>query len=150
MTNSRFQKPLIWAVVLSESTHLLCCVLPTVVSVMGLLAGLGMIASLPAGLLEVHDFMHHWEIPMIAASGVILALGWLAILYSDRIDCRSTGCEHGGCAPSKSRAHLVLKIATALFFFNVFVYVVVHRSDWFNANSPLVHSQQADDHAHAH
>ena len=135
--NEKIQKSMVWAVILSESSHLFCCVLPTIVSLMGLLAGLGVIVALPSGVLQLHEFLHEWEIPMIAASGVILALGWIAIRYSDKVDCHSTGCAHGACAPKKSRAHLVLKIATVLFVFNVAVYVVVHRSDWFNEHSPL-------------
>jgi len=145
--NQKIQKSLIWAVILSESSHLFCCVLPTIVSLMGLLAGLGMVATLPAGVLELHEFLHAWEVPMIAMSGVILALGWLAIRYSDKVDCHSTGCVHGACAPRKSRAHLVLKIATVLFIFNVLVYTLVHRSTWFNEHSPLGHHEEHD-HGH--
>ena len=139
--NQKIQKSLMWAVILSETSHLFCCVLPTVVSLMGLLAGLGMVATLPAGVLELHDFLHEWEIPIIASSGVILALGWLAVRHSEKMDCHSTGCHHGTCAPRKNRAHLVLKIATVLFVFNVLVYVAVHRSAWFNDHSPLGHHE---------
>lgn len=150
MADSKMQKSLVWAVVLSESMHLFCCVLPTIVSVMGLLAGLGVVVALPSGMLALHDFLHAWEVPMIALSGVILALGWAVVRYSDKMDCHSTGCAHGACAPRKSRAHLVLKIATALFFFNVLVYTVVHRSEWFNANSPMGHHEEGHEHGHTH
>lgn len=144
------QKPLVWAVLLSESMHLFCCVLPTIVSVMGLLAGLGVVVALPSGMLTLHELLHEWEVPMIALSGVILALGWAVVRYSDKVDCHSTGCAHGACAPRKSRAHLVLKIATALFFFNVLVYTVVHRSEWFNANSPLGQHEEGHERGQSH
>lgn len=148
--NQKIQKSLMFAVILSETSHLFCCVLPTIVSLMGLLAGLGMVVALPAGVLELHDFLHEWEVPMIAGSGVILALGWIAVHYSEKVDCHSTGCSHGACAPRKNRAHLVLKIATVLFVFNVLVYTVVHRSAWFNDHSPLAH-HEADGHGeHVH
>ncbi len=120
-----------WAVVLSETSHVFCCVFPTIFSVIGLLAGLGMVTAMPAGMLAMHNLIHAWELPMIATSAVILALGWAAILYSDKIDCHSTGCAHGACAPKKNRAHLVLKIATVLFVFNVFIYATIHKSTWF-------------------
>jgi hypothetical protein len=148
--NQKLQKSLLFAVVLSETSHLFCCILPTIVSLMGLLAGLGMVVALPAGVLELHDFLHKWEIPMIAGSGVILALGWLAVCYSDKMDCHSTGCHHGACAPRKSRAHLVLRIATVLFVFNVLVYAVVHRSAWFNDHSPLGQHEAHGQGEHSH
>ncbi len=135
--NEKLQKPMMWAVILSETSHLFCCVLPTIVSLVGLLAGLGVVVALPVRFLELHDFLHQWELPMIAGSGLILALGWAAVRHGDKVDCHSTGCAHGACAPKKNRAHLVLKIATVLFIFNVLVYAVVHRSAWFNAHSPM-------------
>lgn len=148
--NQKVQKSLMWAVILSETSHLFCCVLPTIVSLMGLLAGLGMVVALPTGVLRLHDFLHEWEVPMIAGSGLILALGWLAVRYGDKVDCHSTGCSHDACAPRKSRAHLVLKIATVLFVFNVLVYTVVHRSAWFNDHSPLAHHDEAGHQEPAH
>lgn len=147
--SEKLQKPMMWAVILSEASHLFCCVLPTIVSLVGLLAGLGVVVALPVGFLELHDFLHKWELPMIAGSGVILALGWLAMRYGDKVDCHSTGCAHGACAPKKNTVHLVLKIATVLFIFNVLVYAFVHRSAWFNTHSPMGQAQtQHDDHAH--
>lgn len=145
----KMQKSMMWAVILSETSHLFCCVLPTLVSLVGLLAGLGVVVALPVRFLEIHDFLHAWELPMIIASGVILALGWVMIRHSDKVDCHSTGCAHGACAPKKNAAHLVLKIATVLFVFNVLVYALVHRSAWFNDHSPMGqhegHDHQAGD-----
>ena len=149
--NQKMQKSMMWAVILSETSHLFCCVLPTIVSLIGLLAGLGIVVALPVGFLELHDFLHEWEVPMIVASGLILALGWVAVRHSNKVDCHSTGCAHGACTPKKNRAHLVLKIATVLFIFNVLVYLGVHRSDWFNANSPMGQGQShghEDSHEH--
>lgn len=124
------QNSLNWAVLLSETSHVFCCVLPTVFSLMGLLAGLGVVATLPPSMIALHDILHHWELPMIIASGAVLALGWGATWYSDRIDCHSTGCCHDACAPRKNKAHVILKIATVLFVVNVAVYALIHRSGW--------------------
>lgn len=122
------QKSLIAGVVVSETSHVLCCVLPTVFSLISLLVGMGLVAAMPGFLIVIHNFMHAWEVPIIAFSGVVLVLGWAITLYSDKIDCHHTGCAHGTCAPKKSRAHIVLSIATALFLFNLAMYAFVHRS----------------------
>jgi hypothetical protein len=121
------QKTLLWAVLCSESSHIFCCVLPTVVSLAGLLAGAGFIIALPAPLMALHEALHEWELPMLVFSAFVLALGWFASWYSDRLDCHSTGCAHGACAPRKNRVHLVMKIATGLFIVNVLVYFFIHR-----------------------
>ncbi len=132
------QKSLNWAVILSETSHVFCCVFPTIFSLIGILAGVGMFTVMPASLISAHNFIHELEVPMIISSGVILALGWAVTWYSGRIDCHSTGCAHGTCAPRKSRAHLVLKIATVLFVVNVVVYATIHRSTWFADKSSLM------------
>ncbi len=128
--NDKLHKSLMWAVIASETSHVFCCVLPTMFSLFSLLAGLGMVAALPPFMVRFHEFIHHWEVPMIVISAIILALGWAITLYSEKMDCHSTGCAHGACAPRKSKAHMVLKVATILFVFNVFIYVTVHRSPW--------------------
>lgn len=125
------QKPLLWAVVLSETSHVFCCVFPTIFSVVSLLAGLGVVAAMPTFMISMHNTLHAWELPMIGLSGTVLALGWGAVWYGDKIDCHSTGCAHGACAPKKTKAHIVLKIATVLFLFNVLIYATLHKSTWF-------------------
>lgn len=122
-------KPLIWTVIASESSHLLCCVFPTLFSLAGLLSGLGFAVAMPAPMVELHEMIHRWEIPLIVLSGVLLALGWAALKYSEQVDCHSTGCAHGACAPKRSKAGTVMKIASALFVFNVVIYLFVHRTD---------------------
>lgn len=144
------QKPLIWAVVLSESSHVFCCVLPTIFSVMSLLAGVGVVAAMPTFMVTMHDFLHAWELPMIGLSGLILALGWGAVWYSDKIDCHDSGCCHGACAPKKGKAHLVLKIATVLFVLNVLVYFTVHRSTWFATHIAASAAHDHAEHGHSH
>ena len=117
----------LWAIILSEGSHIFCCVLPTLFSVMSLLAGFGMIGAMPGVFVEIHERLHAWEIPMIIFSGAILALGWGLHRYSQRIDCHDTGCGHGPCAPKKSKTAFFLKIATILFLVNVMVWLVFHR-----------------------
>ncbi|PZQ47206.1 MAG: hypothetical protein DI551_03825 [Micavibrio aeruginosavorus] len=125
------QKHLVWAVILSETSHVFCCVFPTIFSVLSLFAGLGLVATMPTFMVTMHGILHAWELPMIAFSGLVLAIGWGAVWYGDRMDCHNTGCCHGACAPQKKRAHTILKLATVLFLFNVLIYFAVHKSTWF-------------------
>lgn len=122
----RMKKPLLYTLVLTEMSHLFCCVLPTVFSVMSLFVGLGLISTMPPALHEMHEVIHQWEIPLIAFSGAVVGLGWLIDGVSARMDCHDTGCAHGPCSPQKRKAHIVLKVASALFVFNVLIYGVFH------------------------
>lgn len=123
----KLQKGIYAAIVATEASHVFCCVLPTVFSVLSLLAGLGMVSVMPGWMVDLHAFLHGWELPMITASGVVLALGWGLDWYSKKIDCHDHGCGHGPCGTKKNRAHTVLIVATVLFFVNITVYGVFHR-----------------------
>ncbi len=141
----RVQKSLVWALILSETTHVFCCVLPTLFSVLSLIVGMGMMASMPDSMVRMHTMIHAWEVPIIIFSGVVLALGWGISWYSDRLDCHDTGCHHGACAPQKNKAHLVLVIATVLFTFNLAMYLFVHRSPLV-VNKLMHHNEQPHTH----
>jgi hypothetical protein len=123
----KFQKPILWALILSESSHIFCCVLPTVFSVLSLLAGLGLVGVMPGWLENVHALLHGWEVPVILMSGAVVAFGWALYFYSKRIDCHDHGCGHGPCEPRKDTTALILKIATILFFVNIAIWGVFHR-----------------------
>ena len=123
----KIQKGVTLAIIMAEASHVFCCVLPTVVSIVSLLSGLGLVGALPAGMLQFHNFMHEWEVPVILTSGGILALGWGLYALSRRLDCHDTGCGHGPCTPKKKSSGRLLLFATALFLVNVIVYVVFHR-----------------------
>lgn len=131
--------------VLSELSHLFCCVLPTMFSVASLLAGAGMVTALPPAWGHFHDMMHAYELPMIGMSAAILALGWGLQAYSKYIDCHDTGCHHEPCGPKKKRAHVFLIIASGLFLMNVTIYGVFHYAPERGAGAVAAH-----DHDHAH
>ena len=42
----KIQKAMFWTIVVSESTHVFCCVLPTLVSVISLVMGVGALSFL--------------------------------------------------------------------------------------------------------
>ena len=100
--------------------------LPVVVSILSLLAGMGLMSVLPSGLMGFHDFMHAYEAPFIASSGIVLAVGWGLQMLSRKLDCHDTGCAHGPCSPKKVKSIFVLKVATGLFLANTSVYLLLH------------------------
>ena len=126
MDTDRVQKPLLVALLATEISHIFCCALPTLFSLMSLAAGLGLVAAMPPGLEALHAALHDWEIPLIVLSGAVVTFGWILHELSRRIDCRSTGCVHESCSPRKARAHMVLKIASGLFLLNVSVFAFFH------------------------
>lgn len=137
----RLQNKFMWAVLLSETTHIFCCVLPSAVSIMSLMANVGLMSAVPGGLDRLHDMIHNYEIPLIIFSGIMLALGWALHVIARRLDCRSTGCAHEPCGPTKKRSLRIMQIATILFAANLTIYSVFHLND------PL-HTHHGHDHAH--
>ncbi len=122
----RLKSGIFWAVLVSETSHVFCCVLPTVVSLISLMAGAGMLSALPGPVLAIHDALHAYEIPMICGSALILLAGWVMHYISLRLDCRGTGCAHEPCAPKKDRTKMLLIGATVLFCFNLTIYLCFH------------------------
>jgi hypothetical protein len=123
----KMQKALFWTIVLSESTHVFCCVLPTLVSVLSLIAGIGALSFLPTFILQIHETLHAYEIPTMVFSGTMLALGWALHFYSEKLDCATDACcAHEPCAPKKSRTFKIMMFATVLFAFNLVIYFVFH------------------------
>lgn len=123
---NRFQGVINWISITSEISHFFCCGIPIIFSVLSLLSGMGIIASMPLGIGHLHDAMHDYEVPMIVMSGLIVALGWALHLVAKRMDCRSTGCGHGPCSPKKKRSSTILIVATALFALNLAGYFLLH------------------------
>lgn len=115
-----------WVVVLSEVSHVFCCVLPSLLSVLTIFVGMGIIGVMPVWMESTHHVMHDWEIPLIGMSAFILVLGWGLHFISKRIGCHDTGCGHGPCGTKKNKTAKTLKIATFLFVINVVIYLSVH------------------------
>ncbi len=113
--------------VASEITHLFCCGLPMIFSLLSLLTSLGLMASMPASLDYLHEAMHNYEIPVIIFSGILILFGWVLHSIAQKMDCRKEGsCSHEPCAPKKKRSSKILLIATCLFIFNLTAYFVFH------------------------
>lgn len=124
----KHRNKIFWLVILSESSHIFCCVLPTLFSLFSLFANVGMFV-MPAWFISVHERLHEWELPIVLASGLVLGLGWWLHGESLKGECHTPGCQHHPDPehPKRSPAHLILKIATLLFVVNVFVFLVIHR-----------------------
>lgn len=131
----------------TEASHIFCCVLPTVFSVLSLLVGLGVIGAVPAGITYFHDAMHAWEIPIIITSGVVILFGWFLHDYARKMDCEAMGEGHEVCEVRKKTSAKVLKIATVLFMINVSVYFLVHRPT--DQHDHASHAEHLEDAGHA-
>lgn len=115
-----------WAVIASELGHVFCCVLPTLFSVLTLLAGIGLLSVVPGFIIDLHEAMHEYELVIIGFSCVITLLAWLVYMKADNLDCHSTGCGHGPCDTRKNRAGTILKVGTILLVVNIFIFVFFH------------------------
>jgi len=148
--SEKHEKHLFWAIVATETSHIFCCVLPTLFSIASVLVGFGVVATMPGWLETLHDTMHGWEIPMIIMSATVVAIGWGLHYYSLKNDCHDHGCHHEPCGPRKRAASKILVIATILLAFNLMIYFGFHR------NYNLEHAEfgavdtHVDDHGHNH
>ena len=143
----RLQNVMSYFVVLSEVSHVFCCVLPTVFSLLTVLVGMGVLGATPLWMEGAHDVMHAWEVPIIITSGVIVAFGWALHLISKRMDCHDTGCGHGPCDTKKKKTLNVLRIATVLFLVNTVIYISVHLPQ---ENAKIAAVSHDDHHGHDH
>jgi len=134
-----------WAVLASEFSHVFCCVLPTVVTVLGALSNIGLMGSAPLFIEELHDLIHAYEVPIIVFSGVMVGLGWIVHKATGDYDCHNTGCTHPPCSQKKKNNSRILTIATLLFIVNLGIYFGVHRNV---AGLEIFNIQ--DGHGHAH
>ena len=143
----KHQKRLYLAILISETSHVFCCVLPTIFSVLSILAGIGLVAAVPGWLTSFHDAMHDWEVPLISASALVVAIGWGLYFYSKKIDCHDTGCHHGPCGPKKRTTSKILIAATLLLAFNMTIYFGLHRGADQQSNS-VHYSHEHHEHDH--
>ena len=97
----------------------------------------------------IHNNIHSYEGSIIVFSGSMVALGWIALFVSRKVDCHDTGCVHGDCIPQKSNNSKILIVATLLFLINMAIYFGIHRNvfnlEMFNSH-PLVESGEEHHH----
>lgn len=124
---NRLHNAVNWLSITSEISHFFCCGIPIIFSLLSLLSGVGIIASMPLGISELHHAMHDYEVPMIIVSATIILLGWVLHFVANRIDCHNTGCGHEPCTPKKKKSSKILFIATGLFVLNLTSYLMLHN-----------------------
>jgi hypothetical protein len=131
------KKTVFTAIILSEASHIFCCVLPSIFSIISLLGSFGLMVAMPGWLQAVHEVMHGYEVPMIIFSASVVALGWGLHYYAHhqhKIGAHEhTCCDHDHGAPAKAKTtHRILVAATVLLILNLLVYFVFHRhqADW--------------------
>ncbi len=117
-----------WVVIASEVSHVFCCILPGIFSVVTILVRVGLVGAMPIWMDSFHDVMHDFEIPLMTLSGVVVLLGWGLHYVAKKINCHDTGCSHGGCSSKKRKSLRILKIATVLFVVNITIYIGLHKS----------------------
>jgi len=117
MTN--IQRVATSASLIAELSHIFCCGLPIFIAVMsaGSQVGFG------GGFMAFHGLIHHYEVQILAGSGLLLAIGLMLHWVSYKIDCRTTGCHHGACEPKKFRVGWIFTIALVLYAANVTFYI---------------------------
>jgi len=130
-----------WAVLVSELGHVFCCVLPTIFTALSFAANIGLIGMAPSWMLAIHEKIHHFEVPIIGFSGVILVMGWAALCATRKVECNDEGCEHG-----KTENGNIMVIATILFVANLLIYTVIHKNIFhLDAFSAVQVTQQEED-----
>ncbi len=149
---SRFHRHLSVAVLISEFSHVFCCVLPTLFTVLSFAANLGLITVLPGFILDWHEHIHAYEVPIIIVSGLMLAIGWGVHLSSRRVDCHDHGCGHPPCDTRKTTNSRILIGASILFALNISIYAFVHKNVLHLAyfEAPAAHSEHHEGDGHAH
>ncbi len=109
--------------VVAAFSHVFCCGLPMVAT----LLSLGTVAGSTLGFGALHDQMHAYETTIIVFSGVMLALSFVSLLVSKRLNCHTDGhCHHEPCAPKKQTSHTLFLVALVLFLVNLGVYLFAH------------------------
>lgn len=142
----KLNRRIFWTVAASESIHIFCCVLPSLFSILSLLAGIGFVSVLPGAVFTAHHMLHMYEVPMIIFSGMILTAGWGLYAYGQKINCRTQGdCCHTPCESKKDKTRLLMMIATVLFAVNLSVYFIFHRSADENFSSAAIHAMDEHD-----
>ena len=105
------------AVIAAGLSHVFCCVLPAVLSILSISTVFG------ASTTTVLNF--EWfeaiEEQVLIFSGVVLFISGLAQLVSWRVKCNASVCCHEPCEKRKNWAMRLFIFATVIYLFNLIV-----------------------------
>jgi hypothetical protein len=140
----KLQTTIFYTILASEAGHVVCCVIPTVLSLLALAASYGLMVSIPGFALSIHEYMHEWEQTVIIISGLLLAFGWALHALSKKIEREKHDCcSQTKCAGKKNKAEIIMLAASALFIMNVAVYTFVHTDMNANFEQKTVHEHSS-------
>lgn len=142
----KLQTTIFYTILASEAGHIVCCVIPTVLSLLALAASYGLIVSIPGFAISIHEYMHEWEQTVIVISGVLLACGWALHAFSKKIERDHNCCPHTKSEGPKNKVEIIMLAASALFIMNVAIYTFVHND--MTANFQPI-TQQHTEHLHS-
>lgn len=149
----KHEKKVLWTIIVAEGSHIFCCLVPTLFSLLSLLSTFGLIITMPGWLSWLHDVMHDYELYMIGFSAFVVVLGWGLHYLAHHAhvfgDHAHTCCDHDHGAPTRaSTTHKILLLATALLVINMIVYFGFHRGQDAHLHSDAVHAHAHDHHEH--
>ena len=98
-------------IVASILPHLFCCVLPIVLSVIGLIA---------PEFIYIHIIPKWLEVCLFVFSGVILGVSWFLIIRECRCECDQCHGEH-----NHKVSKIILSVITILFVVSMILHVVL-------------------------
>ena len=126
----------------SAFSHLFCCFLPGVLSILTLIASSGAAAV----TLEDFGIPEAWHDDIIKFSATVLIISGIMNFISWRIDCREDGnCTHEPCE-TKKNTYLKLYLFSVVFFFiNVSIHYGFHVD-----HDHSLHGHEAHAHTHIH
>lgn len=122
MKPALLQKSVTAVAIFAGLMHIFCCVLPLVMTTLGIGSTLGVI-GINATQLEV---LHRYEHEIFAFSAAMLIVAGLSQCTSWRIDCRVQGsCDHKPCSPTKRLSFKLFVLASLIFLVNMAVFLSV-------------------------
>jgi len=100
-------------------SHILCCGLPLLASILSI----GAVTGSAFGVASLHDKMHAYELHILIFSGAMLVFSGVSLLIARRIDCvKDGGCSHQPCAPKKNLSFKIFLVACFIFILNLAFY----------------------------
>jgi hypothetical protein len=118
-------------ILLSVLPHIFCCGLPTAFTLTSLFAGFGVMVIRADQMEALHHVLHVWEMPLLAFSLVMTAIGWAMHLSANKAACSQPCCGDHGCSSTVAtepvkRSCTILIITTALVAINTAVLLFGH------------------------
>lgn len=117
MNTQKVRKGTLAVSIISILPHLFCCGIPAIAALLALGSTVGLGAALAANPLYSFVDAYHKPLLILAITGVTVS--GILNLIAYRIDCRKAACDHGSCAPKKTKAFRIFLISLALLILDL-------------------------------